>query len=306
MKKKFRKFAMIPVVGMAILLSFSSCKKDEMEDEMNIVEVASSNSNFSTLVAALQKAGVVEALETYTPITVFAPTNAAFAELFNDLGVSGLDELSPETLAPILFYHVIGNKITSRDLTSGYAVTLSAGPDLKGLSILVNADEVKLNGMVNITDTDIMASNGVIHVIDKVLLPPSVVDIASQNSEFTHLVEAVVKAELLSTLSGSGPFTIFAPTDAAFESLFTTLGISGVADLTKEQLIPILQYHVVSGNVRSSNLSPGYVTTLNGDILVELGSSIKINNTSEVLAIDIQGKNGVIHVIDEVLLPESK
>ncbi len=306
MKTKKNYLRLIPIIGISIFLFFNSCKKDDTKDSMNIVEIASSESSFSTLVEALQKAGLVSALEGNGPFTVFAPTNAAFSELFNALGVNGIEDLSAEALTPILFYHVLNGKITSNGLFNGYTNTLSAGPGLKNVSLLINATASRLNGDVNFSDVDILASNGVIHVIDKVLLPPTVVDIAIQNGNFTHLVEAVVKADLVTTLSGTGPFTIFAPTDAAFEDLFTNLQVSGIVDLTKEQLIPILLYHVVSGNVRSSDLSSGYVSTLNGDILVDIGASVTLNNDVNVIAIDLQGKNGVVHVIDKVLIPEGK
>ena len=142
-----------------------------------------------------------------------------------------------------------------------------------------------------------------IHVIDKVLLPPTVVDIAVDNSNFSILVQAAVKADLAGTLSGTGPFTIFAPTDAAFEALFTTLGVTGIADLTASQLTPILLHHVVSGNVRSSDLSNGAVETLNGSIEISLTPSPTINGTTHIVATDVQATNGVVHVIDKVLLP---
>jgi transforming growth factor-beta-induced protein len=162
---------------------------------------------------------------------------------------------------------------------------------------------VKLNKTTTVTTADVDVKNGVIHVIDKVLLPPSVVDQALANDSFSILVQAVVKAGLVETLSGSGPFTIFAPTNAAFEALFAALSISGIADLTAEQLIPILTYHVVSGNVRSTQLSAGSVETLNGTIDVTLTPSPAINTTSMIVATDVQASNGVIHVIDKVLLP---
>jgi transforming growth factor-beta-induced protein len=146
----------------------------------------------------------------------------------------------------------------------------------------------------------------VIHVIDEVLLPPNVVDIAINNSNFSILVDAVVKAELVETLSGDGPFTVFAPTNAAFEDLFTQLGVSGISELTKEDLVPILQYHVVSGNVRSGDLSSGTVSTLNGDITVDVGDDVTINDNATVTLTDVQGTNGVVHVIDNVLVPSSE
>jgi transforming growth factor-beta-induced protein len=168
------------------------------------------------------------------------------------------------------------------------------------------SDGVYIDKDTKVTAADVDAINGVIHVIDKVLLPPTVVDLALDNSNFSILVEAVVKANLVGTLSGPGPFTIFAPTNAAFEELFTTLGVTGVADLTAEQLTPILMYHVVSGNVRSSDLSAGSVETLNGPIVIALSPSPTINGTSNIVATDVQATNGVVHVIDEVLLPATK
>jgi transforming growth factor-beta-induced protein len=109
---------------------------------------------------------------------------------------------------------------------------------------------------------------------------------------------------LAETLSGPGPFTVFAPTDAAFQALFTQLGVSGIADLTAEQLVPILKYHVLSGNVRSSDLSAGPATTLNGTITISLTPAPAINGNSNIVATDVQASNGVIHAIDKVLLPQ--
>lgn len=132
----------------------------------------------------------------------------------------------------------------------------------------------------------------------------TVVEIAVSNPDFSILVEAVTKADLAGALSADGPFTVFAPTNDAFKSLFATLGVKGVEDLTAEQLTPILTYHVVSGNVMSSDLSNTSVKTLNGEkIKIDLSDGVKIND-SNVIAADIKGKNGVIHVIDKVLIPE--
>lgn len=134
----------------------------------------------------------------------------------------------------------------------------------------------------------------------------TVVDIAIANPNFSTLVEAVSKANLVEALSADGPFTVFAPTNEAFDALFAQLNIEGIADLTAEQLTPILTYHVVSGKVMSSDLSDSEVTTLNGNkISVEVSDGVKINN-STVVAADISGKNGVIHVIDQVLIPKEK
>ncbi len=303
-------YRMMFVASVALLLGVSSCSKDDDSNDMmqtkNIVDVASADPNFSILVAALNKAGLAGTLQGDGPFTVFAPTNEAFTSLLSDLGISSLDDLSAETLKPILLYHVLSGKVLSTDLTNGYVNTLSSGPDQTKISLEVDKQNVRLNGSSSITTADIMASNGVIHVIDKVLLPPTVVGLAINNPAFSILVEAVVKADLAGTLSGTGPFTVFAPTNAAFEALFTQLGVSGIADLTREQLTPILLYHVVSGNVVSTQLTTGDVNTLNGSLSVNVGSSVTLNGSTQVVVADVQGTNGVVHAIDKVLLPSAK
>lgn len=134
----------------------------------------------------------------------------------------------------------------------------------------------------------------------------TVVDIAVSNPDFSILVEAVTKADLAGALSAEGPFTVFAPTNAAFNALFKELGVNGIGDLSKEQLTPILTYHVVAGKVMSSDLSNTSVATLNGQkIKVDLSDGVMINK-SHVVKADISGDNGVIHVIDQVLIPEAK
>jgi transforming growth factor-beta-induced protein len=303
MKTKFR---FIPALLIATTL-FAACSDEEEAPVIisnNIVEVASEAGSFSILLEAAQKAGLANFLATEDDLTVFAPTDAAFTALLSDLGLSSLDDIPAADLAQILSYHVIGSEVMSADLSTGYVPTL-ASFDGNSMSMYVMVgDDVTINGDVSVTAADVEADNGVIHVVDKVILPPTVVNIALANENFTTLVEAVVKAGLVDALSSDGPFTIFAPTNDAFDALFDQLGISGVDDLTAEQLIPILTYHVVPGNIVSTELSNGEVSTLNegSSLTVDLSSGVMINE-SEVIAADIQGSNGVIHVIDQVLLP---
>ncbi len=308
MKTQLKKSAYLFVLSVVLFASFTSCKEDEdpvVVQQKSIVETASSNSDFSILVQALQKADLVTTINNSTNLTVFAPTNSAFNALFTKLGVTGINDLSKETLTPILLYHVLGQKITSSQIQNGYVYTLSPGAGAKTQALYIKIDGgVKLNKTSKVVIPDIMTSNGIIHAIDQVILPNTVVDIASNNGDFSILVEAVVKADLAGTLSGAGPFTVFAPTNAAFQALFTTLGVTGIKDLTKEQLTPILLYHVVSGNVLSSQLQSGDVSTLNGKFKVAVGTQVTINDNVKVVAVDVQGSNGAVHVIDKVLLPK--
>ena len=304
MKKTTLLTSLAVIMGLFIL---TSCEKDNDEmttvKDMTVAGYVSYDPNFSILLQALYKADLANVLQGEGNFTVFAPTNDAFNALFTQLGVSGISDLSKETLTPILLYHVLGEEKKAASLSDGYINTLSPAQTSYASLKISTMGGVKLNKDINVVAADVDVKNGVIHAIDKVLLPPTVVDIALANESFSILVQAVVKAGLVETLSGAGPFTIFAPTNAAFEKLFTTLGISGINDLTAAQLIPVLTYHVVSGNVRSNQLSAGPVATLNGNINVTLSPSPAINSTSKIIATDVQASNGVIHVIDEVLLP---
>lgn len=272
-------------------------------DNGSILDVAMGLSDFSSLVAALAKANLASTFMMDGAYTVFAPTNDAFSAFLESINVT-LEDLSAEDLSPILQYHVLGSTVLSGSLETGYVNTIYEAMEGNPVSLLIELDGgVTLNGSVMVSTPDVETSNGVIHVIDGVLTPASVVDIAINNNNFSLLVEAVVKAGLAETLSAEGPFTVFAPTNAAFEQLFTDLGVNGIEDLDAETLVPILQYHVVSGNVLSSDLMDGEVETLNGTFTVSLAEPVKINGSAEVVATDVQGTNGVVHVIDEVLLP---
>jgi transforming growth factor-beta-induced protein len=305
-----RKFQIL-FVAISMVTVFVSCSKDDdkdMTESKNIVQTASSDPQFSMLTAALTKAGLVSALEGEGPFTVFAPTNDAFNELFSQLGIEGLDDLSAETLKPILLNHVVSGNIKAADITTGYVSTLNnTAPDQNQVKVFVQkSGTVTVDGSQVIT-ADVMASNGVIHAINKVILPASVVSHAINNPGFSILVEAVVKAGLVDALSATGPFTVFAPTNDAFTALFAVLGVSGISDLTAEQLTPILLYHVVPGNVLASQVTTGNVPTLKEGSTISImvdGMGVKLNTNSNVIATDVQGSNGVIHAIDAVILPQ--
>lgn len=313
MKTKFTRLSYI-ILGILSSFVVLSCSKDDDNEQVNtpqpknIVQVASADSRFSILVEALNKANLASALQAEGPFTVFAPTNDAFEALFDDLGISGINDLDAATLTPILLNHVITGKVNSSQITTGYANSLNnTAPGGNSVKLFISkGSDVKVDGSKVIV-ADVAASNGVIHAIDKVILPASVVNHAINNPDFSILVQAVIKAGLVDALSAEGPFTIFAPTNQAFQELFNTLGVSGVADLTAEQLTPILLYHVVSGNVVAAQVSNGNVPTLNEGKSLAIavnGSGVTINSNTNVIATDVQGTNGVIHAIDTVLIPE--
>ena len=281
--------------------------------EQDIVGIAAGSEDFTILTAALETAGLTEALQGEGPFTVFAPTDAAFENLLSALSISAEDLLAQPQLADVLLYHVVAGLVMSGDLQNGMTAET-----LGGQMITVDLSEgVKINTSAVIT-ADIKASNGVIHVIDTVLIPetfqlasataplPSIVDIAVSNPDFSILVAALAKAELVEALQAEGPFTVFAPTNAAFEALLGELGITAEELLGQPQLADVLLYHVVSGAVLSTDLQNGMTAeTLGGQtITVDLTDGVKINSSAVEIA-DIQASNGVIHVIDSVLIPET-
>ena len=306
--KKTMKFLAIIMMSLALIPGASAAAQ-----EQDIVAIAAGSEDFTILTAALETAGLTEALQGEGPFTVFAPTDAAFENLLSALSISAEDLLAQPQLADVLLYHVVAGEVMSGDLQNGMTAET-----LGGQMITVDLSEgVKINTSAVIT-ADIKASNGVIHVIDTVLIPetfqlasataplPSIVDIAVSNPDFSILVSALAKAELVEALQGEGPFTVFAPTNAAFEALLGELGISAEELLGQPQLADVLLYHVVSGAVLSTDLQNGMTAeTLGGQsITVDLTDGVKINKSAVEIA-DIQASNGVIHVIDSVLIPET-
>ena len=272
-------------------------------DLVDIPATAQSTGIHTALVAALAQANLVATLQGTGPFTVFAPTDQAFTDAGIDLTTFDTDEENA-TLVDILTYHVISGTVMSSDLTDGMEAT-ALNQDT--LTFSVSATEVKVNDAV-VTTADVATSNGVIHVIDKVLMPPAdLVDIpttADSTGVHTALVAALAQANLVATLQGTGPFTVFAPTDQAFADA----GIDLTTFDTDEEnatLVDILTYHVVSGTVMSSDLTDGMeASALNQDTLTFSVSATEVKvNDAVVTAADVATSNGVIHVIDKVLMP---
>jgi transforming growth factor-beta-induced protein len=257
----------------------------------NIVETAAAAGNFTMLAGALMQTGLDKALSNDGPFTVFAPTDAAFAAL----GTSALAKLSKAQLAAVLKYHVISGNLSSADLQAGPIKTLS------GLTAFVNLDNgVRINDAM-VTMADIKACNGVIHVIDKVLIPPNLVQAATFAGNLDQLLAAATKAGVADTLRDPNiEVTVFAPTDDAFAAL----PAGTVAGLTNQQLTNVLKYHVVQGKLLSSDLKSGNLNTLNGETLSinSMKGTIHVND-AKVIEPDIIATNGVIHEIDKVLMP---
>ncbi|WP_440106274.1 fasciclin domain-containing protein [Acidovorax sp. BL-A-41-H1] len=288
-----------------------ACGGGDDEPQRNIVELAQSNPDLSILVEAVVAAGLAPTLSTGS-LTVFAPTNAAFAALLTELGVTKEALLANKTLlTAVLTYHVLGTTVPRASVPLGKAITPVGGGFFKveaaGTGLRITDGR---NRTSNITATDIQASNGVVHLVDKVLLPAdkNIVATASALPDFSILVEAVVAAGLVPTLQGTGPFTVFAPTNAAFAALLTELGVTKEALLANTALLTsVLTYHVVPGRVLKADVPVNTaITTVQGQTFT-INASLAITDSrgrqSSIVATDVFTSNGVIHVVDKVLLP---
>ena len=304
------------MAAMALSAALVACGGDE-DSLPNVLQVANAD-GFTALSTAVTKAGLTAALSNPDAnVTVFAPTDAAFGSLATQLGFTNaaamVDALPPAALADILTYHVLPTRKDAAKLASD-------GPTEATLyNFGGNATTLRLatSGGVSITDADLTtahvekadigASNGVIHVVDKVLVPPGVLNIAQMaqaNSSFTTLVSALTTANLKGTLSGAGPFTVFAPTNDAFAAISST-----VAGLSTAQLTTVLTYHVIDHQVLAADIPFGTpIATVSGqDITINAGSPPSITDTTptaaSIIATDVRASNGVIHVIGKVLIP---
>ena len=266
--------------------------------EANIIDKAASLGTFNTLLSAVSDAGLTSTLSYSGDFTVFAPTDDAFASLPDGL----LASLTIEELTTILLYHVAEDKTFASAI--GAETTIAS---LSGENIYASASEsgVAINGTANVATADVDVSNGVIHAIDKVLLPDafgSVVDAASKRFVFSTLVQLIIDAQLANTLSDpNASYTVFAPTNDAFAKIPEEV----LNSFTTQDLVNILTYHVLDTQVLAGDLSPTQdVATLNGEnIFIEVSDNASINGYSNIIATDVITGNGVIHVIDEVLLP---
>jgi transforming growth factor-beta-induced protein len=291
---------------MVLVLSISMMSVYAAEGD--IVDIASGIDDFSILVSALQEADLVTTLQSEGPFTVFAPTNDAFVDLLTQLDITAEQLLAHPQLSDVLLFHVVSGKVMSTDLSDGMMATTVQGEQLN----VDLSNGVKIN-MSTVTTADVEATNGVIHIIDKVLVPDTfvltpitndIVDIALGNDDFSMLVSLLQQANLVSTLQSEGPFTVFAPTNAAFEDLLAALDITASDLMSQPDLAKVLLYHVVSGKVMSTELADDIdVATVNGNtIRVDLSNGVMINSSNVVLA-DLEATNGVVHVIDSVLVP---
>ncbi|WP_027136827.1 fasciclin domain-containing protein [Gaetbulibacter saemankumensis] len=303
------------LLSLILAVTIVSCSDDEdtpMVQAETIAEIASISPNLSNLVAALQRAGLVETLNGSGQFTVFAPTNAAFNAFLQANNFASLNDVPVDVLTQVLLNHVISGEIFSSGLSTGYVSTLAtqSASDLN-ISMFVDLSSgVTLNGVSDVIEANIDATNGVIHVVDAVIGIPSVVDHALANSSFNSLVAALGAADgnLVSVLQTAGPFTILAPDNNAFASF---LDGASLGDVPTDALANVLLNHVISGVVPSTALleaEAGYTNTLatgpndaNLSLYYNTAGGVSFNGYSMVSKADVVASNGIIHAVDTVI-----
>ncbi|MEO0476335.1 MAG: fasciclin domain-containing protein [Planctomycetota bacterium] len=292
-------------------LAGSKCKSCDKSDkgtvtvsaQMDIVDTAVAAGSFKTLAAALGAADLAEALKGDGPFTVFAPTDEAFANLPEGTVETLLKPENKAMLQAILLYHVVPGNLQAEDVVGGAPLVTLNGQKIT----LDTADGVKVDG-ANVVKTDISTTNGTIHVIDAVILPSTkdIIDTAIEAGSFKTLAAALGAAELVETLKGDGPFTVFAPTDEAFAALPAGTVESLLKPENKAKLQAVLTYHVVPGRVYAADaIKAGKAKTVQGSKVTIKAADGKVTvDGANVVAADIDTTNGVVHVIDAVILPK--
>jgi transforming growth factor-beta-induced protein len=275
--------------------SDTAANADAATGPKDIVDTAVANGSFKTLAKLLGDAGLVDTLKGAGPFTVFAPTDEAFAKVDPKvLEALGKDK---EKLGAVLKHHVLSGKVASKDAKTMFATTVA------GFSLPIKVDGGKVSaGGAMVTTADVEASNGVIHVVDKVILPPTLVDLAMASADHKTLVDLVVKAKLADVVANTGPYTVFAPTDAAFAAVPKALLDAVGSD--EKLLQAVLTHHVLSGAVKAADVKTMLATSLAGFVLpvVAKDGSVTVGG-AKVVATDLVATNGVIHVVDTVILP---
>ncbi len=316
------KTMVIPAL-IAFAAVFSGCDKDDdnnMATDQTITGLVVASADFSTLEAAVVKANLQATLSGTGPFTVFAPDNAAFSA--SGISDATLNSLTQQQVSDILLYHTLSSKVIAADVPAGpNAKVITASGD--SVFVTKNLNGVFVNG-ISVKEPDIMASNGVIHKISRVLMPP-VGDIVATAQATGSGLDSLVKAVLIANNSVGGDptliatlqtatITVFAPSNAAFTQLLNTLSLTDIAEIPVATLLAVLRYHVVAGRAFSSDLSNGSLTMLaggsttinltngnnNGPTITGAGNGSAYSN---IVATNIVARNGVVHVIDSVLLP---
>lgn len=327
MMKKIKKLNAF-LFSLLITSFLTSCVSDDTIvneptpiSELTITQVVASSSNLNIFLDALQRTNLDGTFNSAGTYTIFIPNNDAFNAFFTNVGAAGLSSFSDDQVADIVLNHVLETEVVSTDLSTGYINTISVGPESNQISLYINtANGIKMNSEASLVDDNfnVETVNGIIHLVDEVLYVPSAYDHIDINPDFSMFMDALSRTSFSVNFSTilkgetDSPFTVFAPTNTAFEVLLTDLGVDSVSEIDDATLESILEHHITNGSniVSSSFTDAQIIPTLSGiNLEIDFNDGIKVidgtGTASTILLDDIQSGNGVIHSINRVLLPSA-
>jgi len=303
-------------VFLLLTLFIVSCSDDDDnngggEMTQTIADFVAGNDDYSSLLAALERAGLTATLDGTTNFTVFAPDNTAFQTFLDDNGFASLDAVPTDLLTNVLLNHVVNGSVTSTQLSTGYISSLATSAEGANLSMYINTTSgVEINGASTVVAADIEVDNGVIHAVDSVIGLPTITTLAAANSDFSTLVAALGAASLVGTVSApDANLTVLAPGNAAFSDFLNANGFTGLDDIPADVLSQTLLNHVLGAKVLSTDLSTSYSNTLatygatanNISLYINTESGVRFNGVSSVAVADVVATNGIIHAVDAVI-----
>ena len=313
-----KKLSFLFLVG--TLVFGSACLKSDVDDLERIPQTLTTIPRLSIFTDALNRSSTAAALDGISPFTVFAPTDEAFQAFFSENGFSSLDDIPESTLKLVIDYHIVPGKASASNIFADYYTSISAvTPDRFPLSLLIEPDGGRLtfNGSAQSVGTEVEARNGFIYSLDEVLFPPTLMDMLEDNSAFSILEKALERTGISDTLNIGDDYTLLAPPDGAFESLFESIdGVDDLDDLATVELIPLIRYHLIPGLevLQTNDFGLGTGTTYptlepNNSVVISIfpgaqgNDGFAVNDSARLLLVNIQAVDGAAHFVDRVIVP---
>lgn len=298
---------LVLLIIITTLILLEGCNNNRVRtDNKSISQVLRMDTSFSILSYAFRKTNLDTIFNKSTPCTLFAPSNKSFRQFFKAIGITDIDQLTVKQLKSILLYHIVRQKYTTKYLKKGYLKTLATYDTYYIKKLYIDTTHiVTINSKTTIERSNIQTKEGVIHQIDKVLIPPSLIEIASDNHDFSLFVHALKRIKLKEILSIDGPITIFAPTNTAFIRYLKSNQWKDIDEISVIQLQQLLENHISRGFYPTEEM-PSKIVTINKNIINITSNHPTLNDSINITIPDLYGTNGVLHGIDAIVTKQTR